>query len=53
MQKPKVHLPWEPEIQFLEKTRLGLLTLFLAIMAPNPISPLMFAPGLCAPVVKG
>ena len=53
MQKPKVHLSWELEIQFLEYTLLGLLTLFLAMMAPNPISPFVFTPGLFAPVVGG
>ena len=49
MQKPKVHLP---EIQFLEETLLGQLTLFLSTMAPNSISPLMFALGMCAPVIQ-
>ena len=51
--KAKVHLPWEPEIHFLEQTLFGLLTLFLAIMGPIPISPLMFAPWLYAPLVQG
>ena len=35
MHRPKVYLPWEPEIQFLEPPLLEQLTLFWTEAVPN------------------